>query len=24
VVKAFNISEREHRWHSVEYEIVDE
>jgi len=24
VVKAFNISEREHRWHQVEYEIVDE
>lgn len=24
VVKAFNISEREHRWHAVEYEIVDE
>ena len=24
VIKAFNISEREHRWHSVEYEIVDE
>lgn len=24
VVKAFNISEREHRWHQVEYEIADE
>ena len=24
VIKAFNISEREHRWHPVEYEIVDE
>jgi proteasome lid subunit RPN8/RPN11 len=24
VVKAFNISEREHRWHMVEYEIADE
>ena len=24
VVKAFNISEREHRWNPVEYEIVDE
>ena len=24
VVKAFDISEREHRWHQVEYEIVDE
>lgn len=23
VIKAFNISEREHRWHQVEYEIVD-
>ncbi|HTG86000.1 MAG TPA: M67 family metallopeptidase [Pyrinomonadaceae bacterium] len=23
VVKAFNISEREHRWHPVEYEIAD-
>ena len=23
-VNAFNISEREHRWHQVEYEIVDE
>jgi proteasome lid subunit RPN8/RPN11 len=23
-VKAFNISEREHRWHPVEYEIMDE
>lgn len=23
VVKAFNISEREHRWHQVEYEIAD-
>ena len=24
IVKAFNISEREHRWHQVEYEIADE
>ena len=24
IVKAFNISEREHRWHPVEYEIADE
>ena len=24
VVKAFSISEREHRWHLVEYEITDE
>ena len=24
VVKAFNISEREHRWDQVEYEITDE
>jgi proteasome lid subunit RPN8/RPN11 len=24
VVKAFSISEREHRWHQVEYEIVGE
>ena len=24
VVKAFNISEREHRWNQVEYEITDE
>ncbi|HEX5965067.1 MAG TPA: M67 family metallopeptidase, partial [Pyrinomonadaceae bacterium] len=24
VVKAFNISEREHRWNPVEYEIADE
>ena len=24
VIKAFNISEREHRWDSVEYEIADE
>src|SRR5215213_3829090 len=24
VVKAFNISERELRWHSVEYEVADE
>ena len=24
VVKAFNISEREHCWNTVEYEIVDE
>ena len=24
VVKAFNISEREHRWNQVEYEIADE
>jgi [CysO sulfur-carrier protein]-S-L-cysteine hydrolase len=24
IVKAFNISEREHRWHAVEYEIADE
>ena len=24
VVKAFSISEREHRWHMVEYEIADE
>lgn len=24
VVKAFNISEREHRWDQVEYEIADE
>jgi proteasome lid subunit RPN8/RPN11 len=24
VVKAFSISEREHRWHLVEYEIADE
>ena len=24
IVKAFNISEREHRWHQVEYEITDE
>ena len=24
VVKAFNISEREHRWDPVEYEIADE
>ena len=24
VVKAFSISEREHRWHPVEYEIADE
>ncbi len=24
VVKAFNISEREHSWHQVEYEIADE
>lgn len=23
-VKAFNISEREHQWHPVEYEIADE
>jgi proteasome lid subunit RPN8/RPN11 len=23
-VKAFHISEREHRWHPVEYEIADE
>ena len=23
-INAFNISEREHRWHQVEYEIVDE
>ncbi len=23
VVKAFNISEREHSWHAVEYEIAD-
>ena len=24
VVKAFSISEREHRWHLVEYEVADE
>lgn len=24
IVKAFNISEREHRWHQVEYEIAGE
>lgn len=24
VVKAFNISEREHRWQVVEYEVADE
>jgi proteasome lid subunit RPN8/RPN11 len=24
VVNAFNISEQEHRWHQVEYEIADE
>ena len=24
IVKAFNISEREHRWNQVEYEIADE
>lgn len=24
IVKAFNISERAHRWHQVEYEIADE
>lgn len=24
IVKAFNISERERRWHPVEYEIADE
>ena len=24
VIKAFNISEREHRWDQVEYEITDE
>ena len=24
VVRAFNILEREHRWHPVEYEIADE
>ena len=24
VLKAFNISEKEHRWHQVEYEIADE
>lgn len=24
VVRAFNISEREHRWHLVEYEVADE
>ena len=24
VVRAFNISEREHRWHVVEYEVADE
>ena len=23
VIKAFSISEREHRWHQVEYEITD-